>query len=75
MNQRIKDLIKQADLGWAIQSAGIQGDTRDLECLNKFAELIIQECAEFADEHNSDVEGVTLGVGQAIKEHFGVDNE
>jgi len=33
--------------------------------------LIVQECAEFADEHNSEVEGVTLGVGKAIKEHFG----
>ena len=75
MNQRIKELIKQADLGWAIQRAGIQGDTRDLERLNKFAKLIIEECAEFANEHNSDVEGVTLGVGQAIKKHFGVDYE
>jgi hypothetical protein len=37
----------------------------------KFAELIVQECAEFADEHNTEVEGVTLGVGKAIKEHFG----
>jgi hypothetical protein len=75
MNDNIKELVKQADLEWAIQRAGIQGDTRDLERLNKFAELIVRECAEFADEHNSDVEGVTLGVGQAIKEHFGVDNE
>jgi hypothetical protein len=75
MNEHIKQLVKQADLGWAIQSAGIQGDTRDLDCLNKFAELIIQKCAEFADEHNSDVEGVTLGVGQAIKKHFGANHE
>lgn len=75
MNQRIKELIKQADLGWAIQRAGIQGDTKDLERLNKFAELIVQECAEFANEHNSDVEGVTLGIGKAIKQHFGVNNE
>jgi hypothetical protein len=34
--------------------------------------LIVQECADFADEHNSEVEGVTLGVGKAIKQHFGV---
>ena len=39
----------------------------------EFAELIIRECAEFANEHNEEVEGVTLGVGQALKKHFGVE--
>ena len=39
----------------------------------KFAELIVKECAEFANEHNEEVEGVTLGVGQALKKHFGVE--
>ena len=39
----------------------------------KFAELIVRECAEFANEHNSEVEGVTLGIGKAIKQHFGVE--
>jgi poly-beta-hydroxyalkanoate depolymerase len=39
----------------------------------KFAELIVRECAEFANEHNSEEEGVTLGVGKAIKQHFGVE--
>lgn len=74
MNNHIQELIKQADLGWTIQRANIQGDNKDLERLNKFAELIIKECAEFADEHNSDVEGVTLGVGRTIKQHFGVEH-
>ena len=40
----------------------------------RFAELIIQECCQFANNHNEEVEGVTLGVGQALKKHFGVDN-
>jgi hypothetical protein len=74
VNNHIQELIKQADLGWTIQRANIQGDNKDLERLNKFAELIIKECAEFADEHNSDVEGVTLGVGRTIKQHFGVEH-
>ena len=39
----------------------------------EFAELIVQECAEFANNHNEEVEGVTLGVGQALKKHFGVE--
>ena len=41
--------------------------------LEKFAELIVRECAEFANEHNEELEGVTLGVGQALKKHFGVE--
>ena len=39
----------------------------------KFAELIVRECAVFANEHNSEAEGVTLGIGKAIKQHFGVE--
>jgi hypothetical protein len=39
----------------------------------KFAELIIRECADVANDHNSEVEGVTLGVGRALKKHFGVE--
>ena len=39
----------------------------------KFAELIVRECADFANDHNSEVEGVTLGVGRALKQHFGVE--
>lgn len=45
-----------------------------LEMVNeKFAELIVKECADFADEHNDYSEGVTLGVGRALKKHFGVE--
>ena len=42
--------------------------------MEKFAELIVRECAEFANEHNEELEGVTLGVGQALKKHFGVED-
>jgi hypothetical protein len=73
MNDRIKLLAVQANLGWAVQRANLQGDAADLESLNKFAELIVRECAEFANEHNSEVEGVTLGVGRVLKQHFGVE--
>ena len=69
MNERIKQLAEQA--------------TRNVESANsyrsmvfdkeKFAELIVKECADFADEHNDASEGVTLGVGKAIKQHFGVE--
>jgi NTP pyrophosphatase (non-canonical NTP hydrolase) len=46
-----------------------QGERFDPE---RFAELIVKECAEVANDHNSEVEGVTLGVGRALKQHFGV---
>ena len=45
----------------------------DLEEVEKFAELIVRECAEFANEHNFGVEGFTLGIGKAIEQHFGVE--
>jgi hypothetical protein len=54
------------------QQAGI-ADNPDQAGLDLFARLIVRECAEFANEHNSEVEGVTLGVGKAIKQHFGVE--
>jgi hypothetical protein len=41
----------------------------DEECLERFAELIVRECAEVAG-CNSHVSGFTLG--DLIKEHFGV---
>ena len=63
MNERIKQLMLEA--GYA--SPELAGRA------NKFAELIVLECAEIANDHNSEVEGVTLGVGRALKKHFGVE--
>ena len=63
MNERIKVLMLEA--GYAAPEIAGRGQ--------KLAELIVQECAEFANEHNSEVEGVTLGIGKAIKQHFGVE--
>ena len=65
MNERIRLLAEQA--GWDNHHSKF--DTR----IEKFAELIVKECAEFANKHNEEIEGVTLGVGQALKKHFGVE--
>jgi hypothetical protein len=64
MNERIKELWDEAaklepDPSWA-------GQTRFME---KFAELIVQECAELVDRAISDG-GVD---GRVVKEHFGVE--
>jgi hypothetical protein len=64
MNQRIKQLAHQAD--W-------DDEFREDFDIEKFAELIIDECALVANEHVEEAEGVHLGVGRRIKQHFGVD--
>ena len=69
MNKRIKELALQA--GYTPDMFGV-GHWDMPEC-KKFAELIVRECAEFADEHNEESEGVTLGVGRELKKHFGVE--
>jgi hypothetical protein len=70
MNEKVKQL---ADKIWAEEYWNDPNADKLLPVqLNKFAQLIVRECADFADEHNSEVEGVTLGVGKAIKQHFGV---
>jgi hypothetical protein len=66
MNERIKEFMKQA-------GTDISGKWMSVDHAEKFAELIVRECADFADEHNDYSEGVTLGVGRALKKHFGVE--
>jgi hypothetical protein len=65
MNEKIKQLAEQAYLYQ-------EHDNFLTAALENFAELIVKECAEIANDHNSEVEGVTLGVGRALKQHFGV---
>ena len=70
MNQLLQQLKSQAEF------VTVDGHDRYAlpdEFAEQFARLIVRECAEFANEHNSEVEGVTLGVGRALKKHFGVE--
>ena len=66
MNHLVRQLAEQADLGWAIKRANIQGDTRDLKALEQFADLIILECLKAVDS------GPTDEAGDLIIEHFGL---
>jgi hypothetical protein len=74
MNERIKQLLNRS--GGEFYE-GFLGSPNTIkfteEELKTFTELIVGECAGFADEHNDFSEGVTLGVGRALKEHFGVE--
>jgi hypothetical protein len=76
MNERIRELAKQA---------GAQGIVnRDFIDVEKFAELIVQECAKFTFKYTSDEKNIQeynkIGwdllsgdLRDAIKEHFGVE--
>lgn len=73
MNERIQELIEQATL--TINVGGVY-QYFDKE---KFAQLIVLECATLVDaafdidEHSGEV--VSYADGGQLKEHFGVDSE
>ena len=73
MTDKFDDLMYHA--GLTAQGCWDQMDDYDRTAILKFGELIIQECASFADKHNQQklCEDYTLGVGKAIKKHFGVE--
>jgi hypothetical protein len=72
MNERIKQIAEQA--GYEKDMFGI-GHWDMPEC-QKFAELIVKECAEMGDNFDGQPAGNTvrkyLTAGDAIREYFGV---
>ncbi len=60
MNEMIKELMKQA-------GTDSSGKWMGVEHAEKFAELIVRECAKFADKGNRG------GTGELMKKHFGVE--
>jgi hypothetical protein len=67
MNERIYNLIKQSEV--SISSVRHFNGHIDI---NKFAELIVRECANVANQHMEHNEGTDYNVGGKIKQHFGV---
>ena len=71
MNERIQELIKQAQINdLAIDTNGDLYDVKRLDP-EKFAELIVRECANIANgglDPNED-----YLIGDDILEHFGVE--
>jgi hypothetical protein len=86
MNERIRELAKQLGpdpvgyignwgrVEWADNVYPQLGDQMyaaiDLE---KFAELIVRECADIAQQHNKSPVAAPLAIGYVIREHFGVE--
>ena len=59
MNERIKELATQAKLEHCVSHVRLQ----------EFAELIIRECVDIADEYD----GAGSTIVSRIKEHFGIE--
>jgi hypothetical protein len=70
MNERIKELAEQAGYSWHNQ---FSGPILSPNAIEKFAELIVKECASkawFAEQYGI---GDGAPVSKQIKEHFGVE--
>ena len=66
MNERIRELAREAGL----PTYNPEGIPTKLE---KFAELIVLECAEFARQHNFKKADRSYLIHKAIKQHFEVE--
>jgi hypothetical protein len=64
MNNRLEDLMYQA--GLTAQGCWDEMDGYDHEAIEKFAELIVQECIKAT--------GNCAGTGNMIKEQFGIES-
>jgi hypothetical protein len=85
MNERIKELAEQAGLTWNVQpmhftntSSPINFPVSANQELEKFAELIVQECANQCDlllnnKMSSEWSRGTHDCSREIKKHFGVE--
>jgi hypothetical protein len=69
MNERIRELAKQAG-GHGLKMSTMGLSLLGEDAIEKFAELIVQECCEVA-HCNFHVDGLTLG--SIMREHFGME--
>jgi hypothetical protein len=81
MNERIKELARQAYVKDSLEHDPDWKQTEVYNCLmneldgffEKFAELIIKECAEVAKETRWAVPPSQEQIARGIKQHFGVE--
>jgi hypothetical protein len=72
-NQRIEDLMYHA--GLTAQGCWDEMDDYAKQAIERFAELIVKECAEVAQMNTPDTEECeyTHLISEKIREHFGVE--
>jgi len=68
MNQRIRELATQVGI-----SVDYLTNTKQIELIEKFAELIVKECMKAADEGMAQVTMRVEWPSYHIKKHFGVE--
>ncbi|MDC3266509.1 hypothetical protein OAU13_01140 [bacterium] len=71
MNEKLEDLMYRA--GLTAQGCWDSMDQYDREAIEKFAELIVEECMN-AIYDIDDLGGYHFKAASAIKEHFGVES-
>jgi hypothetical protein len=71
MNERIKELELEAAYG-TIDPNGPFTPEEFIKFTEKFAELIVNQCADIAQQHNKSPVAAPLAIGYVIREHFGV---
>lgn len=73
MNERIAKLANQS--GFDVDATGKFGNYSEIHRLEKFAELIVRECAEIAFHNVVNLSSIADAewVEENIKDHFGVE--
>lgn len=72
MNKRIQELVKQTDI-WCDQNVAQDSPMYNNQWENKFAELIVRECAELVKDFYQEDEFTCYSAKTEIKEHFGIE--
>ena len=72
MNERIRELARQAGATTTQRSGWIDYGTLDLD-VEKFAELIVRKCADVAKETRWAVPPSQEQIARGIQQHFGVE--
>jgi hypothetical protein len=81
MNERIRELVKQASFEETTMTNFITGPRQifygDEAHMQKFAELIIKECAQVSEDDITDGDACCTNtayrISRQIKKHFGVE--
>jgi hypothetical protein len=83
MNNTIIELLNEATSGHVEERDSSRVRTVSLDEMEKFAELIVAECVDIADDYVKDYcveEHIKFNhprskIGLKIKEHFGIENK
>jgi len=69
MNEQFENLLYES--GLTAQGCWDELDSYAQNAIEKFAKLIVQECAHLVDDHDDSYPYVSFG--NMIKQHFGVE--